>query len=280
MSSTSSSSSASLQNLLDEALNNFFPNNYPFDISFNNMYIPLFREGEGEGGREEEEKETDSLPDLIPLEPEPEQEPEQELEPEHPPQIQVVDQQRRQLTLWSDLVRDYNSQINSYQQNIQSILRITEHLFIPSSSVQQQQSPPPPPPTNNRTFVSQIRDWLRNSTGNDYVLEFENITQYLFTNQNQNQNQNQNPSNLVTTQEIQNATELFVNDSSNNILAYNTCPISLEEFREGEPLMRIRHCGHIFKAFELQRWFLRNTKCPSCRYDIRYSSPPPSSNLN
>lgn len=268
---SSASSSASLQNLLDEALNNFFPNNYLFDISFNN--IPLFREGEVEveREREEEEKETDSLPDLIPLE----SEPEPEQEPEHPPQIQVVDQQRRQLTLWSDLVRDYNSQINSYQQNIQSILRITEHLFIPASSVQQQQSPPPPP-TNNRTFVSQIRDWLRNSTGNDYVLEFENITPYVFT----NQNQNQNPSNLVTTQEIQNATELFVNDSSNNILAYNTCPISLEEFREGEPLMRIRHCGHIFKAFELQRWFLRNTKCPSCRYDIRYSSPPPSSNLN
>ena len=256
------SSSASLQNLLDEALNNFFlPNNYSFDISFNNIYMPLPREEGGRGGGgggEEEEKETDSLPDLIPLEPE--QEPEPEQEQDQPPQIQVINQQNRQISLWSDLVRDYNSQINSYQQNIQSILRITEHLFIPSSS---SAPPPPPPPANNRTFVSQIRDWLRNNTGNDYVLEFENITPYLFT------NQNQNPSNLATTQEIQNATELFVNDSSNNILAYNTCPISLEEFREGEPLMRIRHCGHIFKAFELQRWFLRNTKCPSCRYDIR-----------
>jgi hypothetical protein len=93
-----------------------------------------------------------------------------------------------------------------------------------------------------------------------YILEFENITPLI---QSQGQGQGQ-----LTSHEIQNATELFIHDSRNQLI-YNTCPITLEEFREGEPLMRIRHCGHIFKAFELQRWFLRNTKCPSCRYDIR-----------
>jgi len=37
-------------------------------------------------------------------------------------------------------------------------------------------------------------------------------------------------------------------------------------------LMRIHGCGHIFKATSLHRWFERNHKCPSCRYDILTSS--------
>ena len=94
---------------------------------------------------------------------------------------------------------------------------------------------------------------------------------------NTNTNNSSSISASPTSQEIQNATELFIYEPRNR-LAYTTCPISLEEFREGEPLMRIYGCGHIFKAFELQRWFLRNTKCPSCRYDIRTSSVDPSYN--
>jgi hypothetical protein len=104
-----------------------------------------------------------------------------------------------------------------------------------------------------------------NEYSSPYILEFENITPLVLQ---QGQGQQSQGGQQLTSQEIQNATELFIHDSSNTLI-YNTCPITLEEFREGEPLIRIRQCGHIFKAFELQRWFLRNTKCPSCRYDIR-----------
>ena len=254
-------SSPLLQDLLDEAINNFFPNisseyitNPFYDICFN-LSLPVHPI------REEEETKSDSgnsVPDLIPL------------YPEQEPQIQQQQNPNpQQITMWSNLVDDYNSQINAYQRNIQSILRITENLLpqINTNRPTPSSIPSTPPPLQNQ-FVSQIRDWLRNRTGTDYVLEFENITPYLFTTNNILNNN----LNLATTQEIQNATDLFVNDSSLNSLEYNTCPISLEEFREGEPLMRIRYCGHIFKAFELQRWFLRNTKCPSCRYDIRSNS--------
>jgi hypothetical protein len=49
----------------------------------------------------------------------------------------------------------------------------------------------------------------------------------------------------------------------------NNCPITLDEFSEGEMVCRIKHCGHIFKIQPLQNWFSRNSHCPVCRYDIR-----------
>jgi len=48
-----------------------------------------------------------------------------------------------------------------------------------------------------------------------------------------------------------------------------TCPITLEEFEEGEELCRIRSCRHVFTWKYLQEWFSTNSHCPVCRYDIR-----------
>jgi hypothetical protein len=49
----------------------------------------------------------------------------------------------------------------------------------------------------------------------------------------------------------------------------HTCPITLETIQEGDEVCRIRHCGHIFKRSAIEGWFLRNVRCPVCRYDIR-----------
>ena len=46
------------------------------------------------------------------------------------------------------------------------------------------------------------------------------------------------------------------------------CPISLDDFQEGEMVCRIRHCGHIFKRDNLMRWFSTHTCCPVCRHNI------------
>jgi hypothetical protein len=48
-----------------------------------------------------------------------------------------------------------------------------------------------------------------------------------------------------------------------------TCPISLEEFVEGERLSKIKICGHTFKQNGMVRWFMSNhTSCPVCRADV------------
>jgi hypothetical protein len=47
------------------------------------------------------------------------------------------------------------------------------------------------------------------------------------------------------------------------------CPITLEDFNEGDVVTQIIHCGHIFQPHSIDNWFQRNVHCPVCRYDIR-----------
>ena len=50
------------------------------------------------------------------------------------------------------------------------------------------------------------------------------------------------------------------------------CPISREQFQNFDVLLKINHCGHIFKKNSLLNWFETSSKCPVCRHDIRHSS--------
>lgn len=49
----------------------------------------------------------------------------------------------------------------------------------------------------------------------------------------------------------------------------HACVISLRTFQENDEVSVIKYCNHIFGKNELTSWFLHNTKCPLCRYDIR-----------
>ena len=71
-----------------------------------------------------------------------------------------------------------------------------------------------------------------------------------------------------TTEQINNASELFVYDGSSNLL--NTqCPITLCDFQAGDRIRRIRHCRHSFTEESFQNWFQYHVRCPVCRFDIR-----------
>jgi hypothetical protein len=82
-----------------------------------------------------------------------------------------------------------------------------------------------------------------------------------------------------TEQQITNATQIIDYSSENEYNNMN-CPITLDEFTEGEQICRIRHCGHIFKEQALRNWFQRNVRCPVCRYDIRNYIPRSSSDTS
>ena len=47
-----------------------------------------------------------------------------------------------------------------------------------------------------------------------------------------------------------------------------TCPISMEEFREGDQLCRLNRCQHTFKKEPLRRWLRNHNTCPVCRENI------------
>ena len=72
--------------------------------------------------------------------------------------------------------------------------------------------------------------------------------------------------------QIENATEsvLYTPDAFPEI---TQCPISLDEFADGELVCQIRHCRHIFKRRNIMRWLETHTCCPVCRHDLENSNP-------
>jgi len=77
-----------------------------------------------------------------------------------------------------------------------------------------------------------------------------------------------------TTEQILNATEEITFEEPNVVneeddTRHSRCPITLEDFADGELVTRIRHCGHTFNRPAIANWFNTNVRCPVCRYDIR-----------
>jgi hypothetical protein len=52
-------------------------------------------------------------------------------------------------------------------------------------------------------------------------------------------------------------------------LTSSRCPITLEDFVQGDVITRIRPCGHIFHTQSIRNWFNNRVRCPVCRCDIR-----------
>ena len=75
-----------------------------------------------------------------------------------------------------------------------------------------------------------------------------------------------------TQEQIENATEQIVFRSSEDE-THARCPITLEDFQDGDTVTRICHCGHTFQNTALSNWFTTNVRCPVCRYDIREWTP-------
>jgi hypothetical protein len=237
-------SSTNINNILEDTIQRFFMESN--DISFNYLRewvnVPILQPQPQP--QPENVSDTDSIPDLI--------DPEISAAPPAPAPVAAAPPSDQGMHLWSNVIDDYHSQMRMYQENIRTILDITQN-FLP-----QTRNPirnPPPTQENNSNLW---RDLLRNNT---YSVEIERILPSLFTNTNTNT--------CPTASQISSATTIFTYDISNNPLISTTCPISLEEFQDGEQLTRIIWCGHVFKTAELSRWFIRNAHCPSCRYDIR-----------
>ena len=83
---------------------------------------------------------------------------------------------------------------------------------------------------------------------------------------------NQRNTDVLTDQQIISATENVIIDLNTLDLNNNVCPISLENYRNGETVLKIKHCNHMFKTMHLMLWFRSNCVCPVCRHDIRQNN--------
>jgi len=73
----------------------------------------------------------------------------------------------------------------------------------------------------------------------------------------------------ATNHQISQSTEQVIFNESDTSMNQTQCPISMEVFHNGDRLLRIRHCGHIFLEENLRQWFQTRPTCPVCRHDIR-----------
>lgn len=72
----------------------------------------------------------------------------------------------------------------------------------------------------------------------------------------------------ATQEQIDVATRTYNYNSRQNPINAR-CPISLENFEDGDQVREIVQCGHLFCEESFQNWFRSNVRCPVCRYDIR-----------
>ena len=76
-----------------------------------------------------------------------------------------------------------------------------------------------------------------------------------------------------TQSQINNATQTII--YRDNLSLINTrCPITMDDFINGDRICMIRNCRHCFRESAIMGWFQSSVRCPVCRYDIRETSLP------
>ena len=161
----------------------------------------------------------------------------------------------RQLDTIYETMINYNTNMLQYQGNIRDMLRL---INMNNTNYQMR---------INETQPQQARNNFRHYTNatnpsqnrNNSFL-FSQWTQPIF---------NQPGQQILTSAQIQQYTNTFTySDQSQETLRETRCPISLENFQNGDTLCQIIGCGHAFMRANLLSWFRRSHQCPICRYNV------------
>jgi hypothetical protein len=159
-----------------------------------------------------------------------------------------------------------NNRIVRENQILQSrLLTILEN----GSNISQNNANTPNTPnttnTTNATTTNLPQTTIRqNRRNNPSRIIQDYVFSYIFEPYTTTEQQRQIPS----THQIHQSTDIIIYDISNIEFTTHVCPITLTHFINGENLLRIKYCRHIFKESSLLNWFSRNAHCPLCRYDI------------
>ena len=185
-----------------------------------------------------------------------------------------------------DVMIGYNTNINTYNQNITSFLSTindyrhdirTAHTHVFNESRNSPRTTPPTTPvrptrsrnTNTRRNTPTETQTTYGTTQSMTFSSPESLFSNIFTFPiNTGARRYEDVIVSPTQQEIDNAVEVFVY-TENRIQPNSRCPITMEEFTVGDRISRIRYCEHMFREDAINNWFRLNVRCPVCRYDIR-----------
>ena len=170
----------------------------------------------------------------------------------------------------SIILESLNDNMIRYQENLTSYLTLLTELVTNEEVYERLNNNRP---AQRTSFFSRNRPFTFNTgtTTTDVDTNTDPLITYgmrLFTNPSENINLFENVVVHPTPLQIAQSTDI-VTYQENDLFLNRRCPISLEEFRNGEQIRRIIYCGHCFNTSSFDRWFSRNVRCPVCRYDIR-----------
>ena len=160
----------------------------------------------------------------------------------------------RQLdTIYETLIR-YNDNMVNYQRNMTQIINL---ISLNNSTFSQRLFEIRHDRNTQQRRTQQFTN--RNIPNTTWFNHFQNVP---FQTNNQTQT-------FLTVQEIETVTRTFNYNNNNNETTEIRCPISLDNFQEGDVLCKISGCGHVFKKDNLLNWLRRNSQCPICRFNLR-----------
>jgi hypothetical protein len=130
--------------------------------------------------------------------------------------------------------------------------------------------------TNLQNYISNMfqSESFRNNLFQNTGLTSNTMQWYTsFSNANNrqaNRNQMEEEESGLSNEQIENCTRrITYRDNNHTELLSHTCPITMEDFREGDVLLQLTDCSHAFREMDLLRWFVTHSTCPVCRRSYR-----------
>ena len=148
------------------------------------------------------------------------------------------------ITEYNQIIRTHTDMMSEYNRNVRNILSIIQRNgeYGPTPT-------PAPTPTTRSSSRSDIAALI-------YLLSQSGVDDVRVG---------------LTQSQIANSTDNVIY-TSEAFPEITQCPISLDEFEDGEVVCQIRHCRHIFRRRNIMRWFETHSCCPVCRHDLENSS--------
>lgn len=165
------------------------------------------------------------------------------------------------------MIEDYNRNIRNYQDNYNRTIEILGNTAHENNNIMRDYQ-------STMSFVirsiinlnpgqfSREHTNTRQSNSGNTESEYEPIFTYTFPLADLYSNE----ARQLTSEQINMATQTILYNSS---VRETTCPVSWEDFTEGEAITQIKHCRHCFKTVSIMNCLRSDPRCPVCRYDLR-----------
>jgi len=157
------------------------------------------------------------------------------------------------------IIQNYNENIRDYNNNMRDLIGIYNTILEDRINDTTQNRIQP-----HRWLNINREDTINNNIWSDYLVQFRSRQPPI--QRPINNTDLQDVMVRPTSEQVILATEIITWSAD---ISQNSCPITLENFTEGQSICRIRFCEHMFQTVGLMRWFESHVRCPVCRYDIR-----------